>query len=82
MKDQLTTKDFWRAAALRAFRSFCQGVLTLAGAGAIKLFSIAWYEVLITAAGYAAASLLTTIVAGIPEAPDPDPPGIETGPVT
>lgn len=68
-KDELTTKSFWVAAGLRAARSFAQGVLTLAGAGAVKLFSIAWYEVLIAAAGLAVVSLATSVTIGIPEAP-------------
>jgi hypothetical protein len=80
--DVLTTPSFWKAAALRALRSFAQGVLTLAGTGATGLFSIAWYEVLITAAGYAVASVLTSIVVGMPEAPPENLPPVETGPVT
>lgn len=75
-KDELTTRSFWVAAGLRAVRSFAQGILTLAGAGAVRLFSIAWYEVLIAAAGLAAVSLFTSIAIGIPEAPST---GMPTG---
>jgi Putative lactococcus lactis phage r1t holin len=68
MKDALTTRDFWTAAGLRAVRSFAQGILTLIGADVARLFSIQWYEILITATGLAVVSLLTSIVTGLPEA--------------
>jgi hypothetical protein len=72
-RDQLTTRSFWMAASMRAVRSFCQGVLVLAGAGAAGLFAAGWGDVLVSSLGFAAVSILTSVVAGIPEAPAEPP---------
>lgn len=73
MKDELTTARFWRAAGLRALRSFAQAFLTLGGLAGANLFSLAWQATLGAAAALALASLLTSVAFGIPEAPDPRP---------
>jgi hypothetical protein len=71
-KDQLATRSFWTAASMRAVRTFAQGILVVAGAGAV-LFSASWLDILLSALGMALVSLLTSIVTGIPEAPSPQP---------
>jgi Putative lactococcus lactis phage r1t holin len=71
----IVTKDFWAATALRALRTFAQSLLTLGGADLVGLIEGDWWSVLLTSAGMAAASVLTSIVAGIPEAPRPPPDG-------
>jgi hypothetical protein len=67
--------DFWKAAAIRALRSFAQGLVTLGGLNLTDLLSARWYSVVVAAAGYALMSVLTSVVTGIPEAPRED----ETG---
>jgi len=71
------TTTFWKATAARALRSFAQALLTLGGLNMTSLLSTHWYTVLVAALGYALASVLTSVVVGIPEAPEPAPAGFE-----
>ena len=67
--DDLITSVFWRAAAIRAMRTWAQTVLALAGGDALNLLPLNWKQWLIASVGTAALSLLNSIVTGIPEAP-------------
>lgn len=67
------TVSFWKAAGLRALRSFAQALLTLGGLNMTSLLSTQWTTILLAAAGYAATSVLTSVIVGIPEAPSPPP---------
>lgn len=55
------TATFWRSAAERAVRTFCQSVIALLGANQIDWTSLDWQHLLLTSAGAAALSLLTSI---------------------
>jgi len=72
MPDEIATGQFWRAAAMRAVRSFCQALLTLGGLNSTELLNTGWVTILVAGAGYAVTSILTSIVVGIPEAPSAD----------
>ena len=57
---------FWRAALIRAARTFCQAALACIGA-AYLLEEVAWLEVLSASALAAVLSLLTSVATGLPE---------------
>lgn len=60
------TWKFWKAALIRALRTFAQALIAVIGTAAL-LEQIAWLEAL-SAAGLAALlSLLTSIATGLPE---------------
>lgn len=62
----MTTWKFWKAALIRALRTFAQALIAVIGTAAL-LEQIAWLEAL-SAAGLAALlSLLTSIATGLPE---------------
>ena len=62
----MTTWQFWKAALIRALRTFAQALIAVIGTAAL-LEQIAWLEAL-SAAGLAALlSLLTSIATGLPE---------------
>lgn len=58
---------WWKAAGIRALKTFCQGLAALIGSNMINIVEIDWPEVLGIAATMALASILTSIVAGLPE---------------
>lgn len=60
------TKQFWKAAGVRMVKTAAQTALTLIPAAGM-LQDVSWGVVLSTAALSALASLLTSIVAGLPE---------------
>lgn len=60
-------KGFWRAAAVRAVRTFCQTMLASIGTAAL-LSDINWPIVLSASSTSAILSILTSIITGLPEA--------------
>lgn len=60
------TKKWWRAALIRAARTFAQGLVTLIGSEAINIIDLNWPHMLGMAATMALVSLLTSI-GGLPE---------------
>ena len=62
------TKAFWRAAFIRAVRTFAQAALGYIGTAAI-LSDVRWWGVLSAGAMGAILSLLTSLATGLPEAP-------------
>ena len=59
-------KDFWVAAGIRAFRTFLQVILAVWTAGQL-ITEVDWKFVLLSAFSSAVYSLLTSILAGLPE---------------
>lgn len=62
-------KDFWKAAGIRALRTFCQvaaGALTTA----VLLKDVDWMAALSSAALATIYSVLTSIATGLPEVPE------------
>ena len=62
----ITTLAFWKAAFWRAARTFIQVILAVWTAGQV-VTDVDWKFVLLSAASAAAYSLLTSVLAGIPE---------------
>ena len=58
--------DFWKAAAIRAFRTFLQVILAVWTAGQL-ITEVDWRFLLLSAFSSAIYSLLTSILAGLPE---------------
>ena len=58
--------DFWKAAAIRAFRTFLQVILAVWTAGQL-ITEVDWKFLLLSAFSSAIYSLLTSILAGLPE---------------
>ena len=72
-------KKFWIAASERALKTFAQFFITLAGAGALDLFSLNWSEVLGLSLGGVLLSYATSIVsAGISKSDSPDLAGLKS----
>ena len=62
----MTTWKFWRAALVRALRTFAQALIAVIGTS-VLLEQVRWLEAL-SAAGLAALlSMLTSIATGLPE---------------
>ena len=59
-------KDFWKAAAVRSLRTFCQAIIGSVGA-AVLLSEVSWLEALSAAALAALLSILSSIATGLPE---------------
>ena len=60
------TKEFWKAAGIRALRTFIQVILAVWTAGQL-ITDVDWKLVLLSAFSSAVYSLLTSILAGLPE---------------
>lgn len=60
------TWKFWKAALIRALRTFAQSLLAVWGTGAV-FSEIPWLEGLSAAGVAALLSLLTSIATGLPE---------------
>ena len=58
--------EFWKAAAIRAFRTFLQVILAVWTAGQL-ITEVDWRFLLMSAFSSAVYSLLTSILAGLPE---------------
>lgn len=61
-------KEFWKAAAIRALRTFCQTAVATIGTAAL-LTDVDWLACLSASALSAVLSILTSIATGLPEAP-------------
>ena len=60
------TKEFWKAAGIRALRTFIQVILAVLTAGQL-ITEVDWKLVLLSAFSSAVYSMLTSILAGLPE---------------
>lgn len=60
------TKEFWKAAAIRAARTFLQVVLAVWTAGTL-ITDVDWKFLFLSAFSAAVYSLLTSLLAGLPE---------------
>ena len=60
------TKAWWRAAGIRALKTFCQALAALIGTNAVNIVELDWLTMFGIAATSAVLSLLTS-VAGLPE---------------
>lgn len=65
------TKDFWRAAGIRALHTVAQTALAIIGTAAV-LSDVDWLQVLSAAALAAIISMLKSIAIGMPEVPSED----------
>lgn len=61
------TKDFWRAAGIRAIRTVAQAAIAAIG-GCLTLGEVNWITVASTGALAGVLSILTSIATGLPEA--------------
>lgn len=59
-------RDFWKAAGIRAFRTFLQVILAVWTAGQL-ITDVDWKFLLMSALSSAVYSLLTSVLAGLPE---------------
>lgn len=59
--------EFWKAAGIRAFRTFLQVILAVWTAGQL-ITEVDWKFVILSAFSSAVYSMLTSILAGLPEA--------------
>jgi hypothetical protein len=59
-------KEFWKAAGIRAFRTFLQVILAVWTAGQL-ITEVDWKFLLLSAFSSAVYSLLTSVLAGLPE---------------
>ena len=59
-------KDFWKAALIRAFRTFLQVILAVWTAGQL-ITEVDWRFLILSAFSSAVYSLLTSVLAGLPE---------------
>ena len=62
----MNTLDFWKAAAIRALRTFIQVILAVWTAGQL-ITEVDWKFLLLSAFSSAVYSLLTSVLAGLPE---------------
>ena len=60
------SKEWMKAAGIRALKTFCQGLVTLIGSDMINIVSLDWPKMIGISATMAAVSILTSI-AGLPE---------------
>lgn len=60
------SKEFWKATAIRAGRTFIQCILAVWTAGTV-ITAVDWRTVLLSAVSAAIYSVLTSILAGLPE---------------
>lgn len=66
VKNDITSKEFWKAAGIRALKTFCQTAIASIGTTAL-IEEVNWL-VVGSASGLAAIlSILTSIVTGLPE---------------
>ena len=60
------SKDFWRAAGIRALRTICQTAVASMGTAAL-ITEVNWVQVLSASALAGVLSILTSIATGLPE---------------
>ena len=61
------SKSFWKAALIRALRTFAQSMISMIAVGA-AISEVAWLRSLSVSAVAALLSILTSIATGLPEA--------------
>lgn len=61
------TRDFWKAAGIRALRTICQTAVASMGTAAL-ITEVNWVQVLSASALAGVLSILTSIATGLPEA--------------
>lgn len=66
MRDNLTNKKFWRATAVRAIRQVCHTAIATIGTAAL-IEEVNWIAVASASLLSGIISVLTSIVAGLPE---------------
>lgn len=66
MDNSIGNADWWKAAGMRALKTFCQTAVALIGTNAIGVTEVDWVGVASGAALAAIVSVLTS-VAGLPE---------------
>lgn len=62
------TKEFWKAAGIRALRTVCQCAIATIGT-AVVIAEVNWLQVLSASALAGILSILNSIATGLPEAP-------------
>lgn len=73
-------KSFWKAVAIRAIRTFAQGMLAAIGTTAVGINQVDWVGAASIGATGAVISVLMAVANGLPEAQgDDDLPYIERG---
>ena len=65
---QVFTKAFWKAALIRAIRTFAEAMLSFIGTSAIVLKDVDWLAALSAGAFGAICAILLALATGIPEA--------------
>ena len=60
------TRDFWRAAGIRALRTICQTAVASMGTAAL-ITEVNWVQVLSASALAGVLSILTSVATGLPE---------------
>ena len=66
LKTEITSPDFWKAAGIRALKTFCQTAIAAIGTTAL-LEQVNWLVVGSASLLAAILSLLTSIATGLPE---------------
>lgn len=66
IKDDITSVDFWKAAGIRALKTFCQTAIAAIGTTAL-IEQVNWLVVGSASLLAAVLSLLTSIATGLPE---------------
>lgn len=67
------TWDFWKAALIRAVRTFAEAMLAYIGTGAVVLGDVNWLAAL-SAGAFGAVTAILLALAGLPEVPKDKPP--------
>ena len=62
-------KDFWKAAGIRALKTFCQTAIAMIPTG-IAITEIGWIEVIEVSLTAGVLSILTSVATGLPEVDD------------
>ena len=63
------TVQWWKAAGIRAAKTFCQTAVSLIGTGSVGFTDLDWIQIA-SVAGVAALVSILTSVAGLPEIED------------
>ncbi|MBQ6148660.1 MAG: hypothetical protein IJI83_03840 [Oscillospiraceae bacterium] len=66
IKNEITSADFWKAAGIRALKTFCQTAIAAIGTTAL-IEEVSWLVVGSASLLAAVLSLLTSIATGLPE---------------
>ena len=66
LKNEITSAEFWKAAGIRALKTFCQTAIAAIGTTAL-IEQVNWLVVGSASALAAILSILTSIATGLPE---------------